>query len=129
VPEGYLDVAGLDYLSWRELADRHVWLLDAIRAAGPGSDVRMPGVRAAALALVAVLAELDLRARVYEATADHRYWCSCGFTCTGLAAFDKHMDPHLPGRPGRPGSDIHDEITEAAHAERQAVRAGPHGGT
>lgn len=118
-PAGYLAVAALDFVPWRELADRHAWLLEQIKAAGTGQDVRLPGIRAAALALVAVLAELDLRARGYKAAADHQYWCACGFACTGLAAFDDHLDPYPPGSPG---SDTHHEVTEE-FAAQQATRA------
>lgn len=105
-PAGYLQVAELDFVPWQELADRHTWLLDAIGSAGPGPDVRLPGVRAAALALVAVLAELDIRARAYQAAADHQYQCTCGFGCLGLAGFDRHLDQYPPGDPG---SDQHQE--------------------
>jgi hypothetical protein len=121
VPAGYLDVAGLDFVPWQELADRHAWLLDAIKSARPGPDVRLPGIRAAALALVAVLAELDLRARGYEAAADHRYWCSCGFVCQGLAAFDAHMDYYPPGEPG---TGEHAEVSEES-LEQEAEAHSP----
>lgn len=119
-PTGYLDVAALDFVPWQELADRRIWLLNAIESAGPGPDVRLPGGRAAALALVAVLAELDTRARAHEAGAGHHYWCTCGFTCVGLAAFDNHMDP-FPS--GGHGSDEHEEIIRrTAGGTRQAGR-------
>ncbi len=93
-PAGYLDVAALDFVTWQELAARRAWLLDAIGSAGPGPDVQLPGIRAAALALVAVLDELGLRARTYQAAADQQYWCSCGFTCRGLAGLDLHIDQY-----------------------------------
>ena len=93
-PVGYLDIAGLDEVTYRELADRRAWLLDAIASAGPGANHH--GVRTAALVLPAVLNELDTRARTYAKAAGHSYWCTCGYTCTGLAAFDSHLDDFPP---------------------------------
>jgi len=63
-PPGCLAVADLDAVSWRDLAARRTWLLAAIAAARPGTEPR--GVRAEALALAAVLAELDTRAKCYR---------------------------------------------------------------
>jgi hypothetical protein len=120
-PPGYLDVARLDEVPWHELSERHTWLLDAIRSAGPGPDVRLPGIRAASLALVAILAELDDRARVYEAAVNHRYECSCGFTCQGLAAFDLHMDQYPPGTPD---SNNHNEVPKEPLPDHPADNPG-----
>ncbi len=100
-PAGYLDVAGLDHVSYRELTDRRAWLLDAITSAAPGAGHH--GARTAALVLPAILTELDTRARTYAAAADHPYSCTCGFTCTGLAAFDNYP-------PESPDSDAHQEL-------------------
>ena len=97
VPAGYLDVADLDHVTYRELTDRRTWLLNAIAAAPPGANHH--GVRTAALVLAAVLTELDTRARAYAAAADHPYSCACGFTCTGLATFDDHLDNYPPESP------------------------------
>jgi hypothetical protein len=96
-PEGYLDVAGLDEVTFRELADRRAWLLDVITAAGPGTN--NAGARTAAVVLPTVLNELDIRARAYRAAAGHSYSCSCGFQCIGLAAFDDHLDSYPPESP------------------------------
>ena len=104
-PAGYLDVADLDHVTYRELADRRAWLLDAISAAGPGADHH--GIRTAAIVLPTVLSELDLRSRTYKAAAGHPYRCTCGYTCTGLAAFDSHMD-NFP--PEAPDSHAHQEL-------------------
>jgi hypothetical protein len=93
-PPGYLDVAGLDEVTFRELAERREWLLDVIGRAGPGANDA--GARTAAVVLPAILAELDTRARTYKAAAEHSYSCACGFTCTGLAAFDGHLDQYPP---------------------------------
>jgi hypothetical protein len=146
VPEGYLDVAGLDDVTYRELADRRAWLLDVIASAGPGADHH--GVRTAATVLPAVLTELDTRARTYAKAADHPYSCTCGYTCTGLAAFDAHMDAYppespgsqahrevdAPGTAGQPDSDKHNGVPEGylqQEAERYFagldVQAGPDG--
>ena len=81
-PPGYLAVADLEEESWPELAarhTRHTRLLGAIAAAGPGAN--LPGARAAALALAAVLTELDTRARRYAADPDSPRWCMCGYQC------------------------------------------------
>jgi hypothetical protein len=104
-PAGYLDVADLDEVTFRELTDRRAWLLDVIGAAGPGAN--NAGARTAAVVLPTVLAELDMRARTYKAAADHSYSCACGFTCTGLAAFDEHMDNYPPEAPE---SHAHQEL-------------------
>ncbi len=104
-PAGYLDVAALDEVTYRELADRRAWLLGVIGSAGPGAD--NPGARTAAIVLPAVLTELDARGRTYAACRDHEYSCACGFTCTGLAAFDEHLD-RFP--PEEPGSHEHQEL-------------------
>src|SRR5262245_43947154 len=101
VPAGYLEVAGLDHVPFRELAERRDWLLDAIGSASPGAD--HPGARTAALVLPAVLTELDTRGRLYAASTDRRYWCSCGFGCTGLAGFDQHLDQFPPEHPDSEG--------------------------
>jgi hypothetical protein len=121
VPAGYLEVAGLEFVPFRELADRREWLLDTIGSAGAGAN--HPGVRTAALVLPAVLTELDTRGRLYMASADRRYWCSCGFGCTGLADFDRHLDQYPPEHPG---SDAHVEVTEDS-AAGQAVQAEQNG--
>ncbi len=112
---GYLEVAGLDAVSYRELTDRHAWLVDTIAAAGPGTG--HPSVLPAALALVAVLTELDTRAGGYRRNADVPYWCSCGYQCTGLAAFDLHLDQY-PAE--GPGSGAHEEVTGAFAAGHAA---------
>jgi hypothetical protein len=104
-PAGYLDITDLDHVTYRELANRRVWLLDAIGSAGPGADHH--GVRTAAIVLPAVLTELDMRSRTYKAAADHPYRCSCGFSCTGLAAFDDHLDTYPPESPD---SHAHQEL-------------------
>jgi hypothetical protein len=96
-PAGYLDVAGLDEVTYRELADRRAWLLDVIAAAGPGTN--NAGARIAAAVLLTVLNELDTRARTYKSAADHPYSCACGFRCIGLAAFDDHIDNYPPEAP------------------------------
>jgi hypothetical protein len=103
-PPGYLAVAGLEEVSWQELAARRVWLLAAIAAAGPGAD--LPGIRAAPLALAAVLTELDARTRNYNADRDSPRWCSCGFDCRGLAAINDHLDQFQD-----PSGPAHDELT------------------
>jgi hypothetical protein len=103
-PAGYLDVADLDHVTYRELAERRAWLLKVISLAGPGAN--NAGARTAAVVLPTVLNELDTRARTYKAAADHSYSCSCGFHCTGLTAFDQHMDSYPPGHPD---SDAHVE--------------------
>jgi GntR family transcriptional regulator len=105
-PPGYLAVTGLDEVSWRELAARRAWLLAWLAAAEPGSDHR--GNRAAALALAAVLPELDARASSYAADPDSPRWCTCGFHCRGLAALDDHLDQF-------PDDDAHLEVTGAFH--------------
>jgi hypothetical protein len=117
-PAGYLEVADLDHVTYSELADRRAWLLEAISSVGRGASHH--GVRTAAIVLPAVLTELDQRARAYVAAADHLYWCTCGYTCTGLAAFDSHMD-HYP--PESPDSLAHREVTEEAYATEQVARA------
>jgi hypothetical protein len=104
-PEGYLDVVGLDEVTFRELADRRTWLLDVITAAGPGTN--NAGARTSAVVLSTVLNELDTRARTYKAAAGHSYSCTCGFQCVGLAAFDDHMDNYPPGSPD---SQAHQEL-------------------
>ena len=110
-PEGpalkCLAVADLEEVSWRELAARRTWLLAAIAAAEPGADP--PGVRAAAPALVAVLSELDTRARNYNADQDSTRFCSCGFQCRGLAAIDDHLDEFQDLN-----DHSHDELTRPA---------------
>ena len=93
-PAGYLDVADLDHVTYRELADRRSSLLKVISLAGPGAN--NAGARTAAVVLPVVINELDTRARTHKAAADHPYWCECGFQCTGLAAFDNHMDRFPP---------------------------------
>jgi hypothetical protein len=107
LPPGCLAVTDLEEVSWQELAARRTWLLAAIAVAGPGAEP--PGVRAAALALVAVLSELDTRARNYNADQDSTRFCSCGFQCRGLAAIDDHLDEFqdLNDHP-------HDELTRPA---------------
>jgi len=104
-PPGYLMVTGMDEVSWQELTARRAWLLAAIAEAEPGSD--HPGLRGAALALAAVLPELDARARNYAADPDSPRWCKCGFHCRGLAAINGHLDqfPDLD-------DDAHLEMTE-----------------
>jgi hypothetical protein len=99
-PAGYLEVADLDHVSYRELAGRRAWLLEAIASAGPGANHH--GVRTAAVVLPVVLTELDQRARTYAAVAGHQYSCTCGFHCIGLAAFDEHMDTYPPEAPDSP---------------------------
>ncbi len=94
VPDGYFDVADLDQVTYQELADRRAWLLNTIGSAGPGANHQ--GARTAALVLPAVIAELDLRGRSYAKAASLSYSCSCGFSCTGLAAFDAHLDKYPP---------------------------------
>jgi hypothetical protein len=84
-------------VSFRELAGRRAWLLDAIGSAGPGANHH--GVRTAALVLPAVIAELDLRGRTYAKSSSLPFSCTCGFSCTGLAAFDDHLDQYPPGGP------------------------------
>jgi hypothetical protein len=127
-PAGYLAVAGLDEVSWRELAARRLWLLAAVGAAGPGAD--HPGVRAGALALAAVIAELDARARNYAADPDSPRWCQCGYSCQGLAAIDNHLDQfpdldddhhHEISRP--PGNDA--DHTCGAHADQETNHVPP----
>jgi hypothetical protein len=147
IPAGYFDIAGLDDVTYRELTDRHAWLLDAIASAGPGANHH--GVRTAALVLPAVINELDTRARTYAKAAGHPYWCTCGYTCTGLAPFDAHMDAYPPESPdsqahrevdapdaaGQPGSGKHNGVPEGylqQEAERYFadpdVQAGQDGG-
>ncbi len=104
-PAGYLDVADLDHVTYRELAARRAWLLTVITAAAPGAD--NPAVRTAATVLPAVLTELDTRARTYRIAADREYSCTCGHTCTGLAAFDDHLDNYPPESPH---SQAHQEL-------------------
>jgi hypothetical protein len=67
LPIGYLDIAGLDDVTYRELAERRAWLLDAIASAGPGANHH--GVRTATLVLPAIINELDTRARTYSKAA------------------------------------------------------------
>jgi hypothetical protein len=112
-PVGYLDVAGLDHVTYRELTDRRAWLLRVIGLAGAGTN--NAGARTAAVVLPVVINELDTRARTYKAAADHPYWCECGFSCTGLAAFDNHMDLFPPH------SDAHKEVTEELFAAQQSA--------
>ena len=104
-PVGYLEVAGLDHVAYRELADRRAWLLRVIGLAGPGAN--NPGARTAAVVLPVVINELDSRARTYKAAASHSYSCTCGFTCIGLGAFDDHMDCYPPESPDGPA---HEEL-------------------
>ena len=113
-PAGYLEVADLEEVSFKELTHRRVWLLDAIGSVPPDTD--HPGIRAAALALVAVLTELHNRARRYAATRDHTYWCLCGFHSVGLAAFEVHFDQYPPEAP----EGAHIEVTEDYAAEQAA---------
>jgi hypothetical protein len=89
VPAGYLAVAALDEVSGRELAARRAWLLGALGSAAPGE---VDGVLAVALALVAVAAEQDTRARIYRDHEDDMCRCACGFECWGLAGLDEHLD-------------------------------------
>ena len=133
VPAGYLDIAGLDEVTYRELADRRAWLLDAIASAGPGANHH--GVRTAALVLPAVINELDTRARTYSKAAEKPYWCTCGYACTGLAAFDAHLDAYPPESPGnqahrevdapdadgQPDNETHDGIPEG-YLQQEAGR-------
>jgi hypothetical protein len=105
IPVGYLDIAGLDDVTYRELTERHAWLVETIASVGPGANHH--GVRTAALVLPAVINELDTRARTYANAANQPYWCKCGFQCVGLAAFDAHMD-NFP--PESPDSRAHREI-------------------
>jgi hypothetical protein len=114
--DGYLDVAGLEEVSYRELTDRYTWLLTTIGSVRPETD--HPGIRAAALALVAVLTELHNRARAYAVHRDRWYWCSCGFGCQGLAAFEQHTDQYPPGAQD---SENHDEVPEE-FLEQEAER-------
>lgn len=102
VSAGYLEVTGMDEVTWRELTARRAWLLRALGSAEPGAEV--PGIRAAALALTAVITEQDTRVRTYAAYPDRPYSCTCGFRCSGLAAIDEHLDEFAPG------SDAHDEV-------------------
>ena len=113
-PAGYHEVTSLEDVSFKELTDRHAWLLNAIGAVRPDSD--HPGVRAAALALVAVLTELHSRATRYAASRDHPYRCACGFSAIGLAAFEEHFDRYPPEGP----NSGHIEVTEDYAAERAA---------
>ena len=122
-PEGpalkYLAVADLEEVSWRELAARRTWLIAAIAAAEPGAEP--PGVRAAALALVAVLSELGTRARNYKADRDSPRFCSCGFQRRGLASIDDHLDQFQDL-----SDNAHDELTrppgnDADHTLRELL--------
>ncbi len=119
------------------------------RSRQPGRGANHHGVRTAAIVLPAVLTELDTRARTYAKAAGKPYWCTCGYACTGLAAFDAHMDAYPPESPGsqdhrevdppdaagQPDSDKHAGVTEGylqQEAERYFadpdVQAGPDGG-
>lgn len=147
MPAGYLDIAGLDDVTYQELAERRAWLLESIASVGPGANHH--GVRTAALVLPAVINELDTRARTYAKAANRPYRCTCGFACTGLAAFDAHMDAYPPESPdsqahrevdaldaaGQPDSDKHDGIPEGYLAQEAGryfadpdVQAGQDGG-
>jgi hypothetical protein len=122
VPAGHLEVSGLEDVSFRDLAERREWLLRAIGSTEPGAD--HPGVRAATLVLVAVIAELDTRARRFTASRRRSYGCLCGFRCEGLASFEEHLDQFPPEGPD---GETHYEIAEAFLAER-AARTGESGG-
>ncbi len=89
-PLEYLAVTDLEEVSGRELAQRRTRLLAAIGSAAPGT----PGALPAALALAAVIAAQDARATVYYSSPEVPRGCSCGFTCTALAALDDHLDQH-----------------------------------
>ncbi len=87
-PLEYLAVTDMDKVSGRELAERRARLLACVGAAEPGT----PGAFPAALALAAVIAAQDVRATVYAGAPDVARGCTCGFTCTSLAALDAHME-------------------------------------
>jgi hypothetical protein len=110
-PLDYLTVASLGELSTAELASRRASLLHALGVTPPGG---ADGALAAALALAAVIAEQDQRARAYAAHQAIRYRCTCGHVCLGLDAMDSHLDES-------PGDGSHDEAwgrTQAATAGR-----------
>jgi len=116
VPTGYLEVTGMDEVTWRELTGRRAWLLRAIGSAGPDTDV--PSMRAAALALTAVITEQDTRVRTYAAFSDSPYSCTCGFRCSGLAAIDEHLDEFPLD------SDAHNEVVETTEVGPAAPAIG-----
>lgn len=124
VPTGYLEVAGLDDVCYRELTDRYRWLVDAIKAAGPGAG--HPGILPAGLALVAVITELDTRASRYRRNADRPCWCSCGFYCIGLAEFEQHLDNYPPEGPD---GHAHNEEPRDGYLADQAAATGQDGDT
>jgi hypothetical protein len=87
-PPEYLAVTDMEDITGRELANRRIRLLAAIGPAAPGT----PGALPAALALAAIIAQQDARAKGYYASPDVARRCACGFTCTKLAALDAHME-------------------------------------
>jgi hypothetical protein len=68
------------------------------------------GALAGALALAAVIAEQDTRARTYAEHPDRPYRCTCGFGCRGLAAINDHLDE------SRSEDEDHFEVTETSLA-------------
>ncbi len=87
-PPEYLALTGIEEISGRELAERRTRLLADLASAEPGT----PGALPAALALAAVIAAQDARATVYANSPAAARACTCGFTCTSLAALDAHLD-------------------------------------
>lgn len=87
-PLEYLAVTDMDEVTGRELAQRRTGLLTAIGSAAPGT----PGALQATLALAAVVAAQDARARLYAASPEAPRECACGFKTTSLAALDEHME-------------------------------------
>lgn len=77
-PTGDHRVPDVDTMTWRELTERRTRLLD----------------QAGSAELVAVLAELEIRARNYAASPDTLHECACGHLAYGLAAIDAHLDPY-----------------------------------
>jgi hypothetical protein len=113
-PLDYLTVASLGELTTAELASRRANLLYALCATPPGG---ADGALAAVLALAAVIAEQDQRARAYASHQGIRYRCTCGHQCLGLDAMDSHLDES-------PRDSSHDEAwREDAGGNRRALIA------
>lgn len=123
-PPGYLVVASLGELTTAELAGRRAGLLHALGFTPAGG---ADGALAAALALAAVIAEQDQRARAYAAHESTPYRCTCGYQCLGLEALDSHLD-ESPGHASHDQATGHDTggnppaLTTASSASRTDTR-------